>query len=87
MKRRPIHIRQVVERDGEVHVTGLPYRKGDEVDVTLVVGSRTGDVPSGLTAQELLNSPLVGMWKDRVDIQDSAVYARQLREKAQRRTS
>jgi hypothetical protein len=37
------------------------------------------------TARQLLQSGLIGIWKDRNDINDSAVYARQLREKAQRR--
>ena len=38
-----------------------------------------------LTARQLLNSGLIGMWQDRTDIGDSAVYARQLREQAQNR--
>jgi hypothetical protein len=38
-----------------------------------------------LTARQLLNSGLIGLWKDRQDITDSASYARQLREQAQRR--
>jgi len=38
-----------------------------------------------LTASQLLRSGLVGLWKDREDIEDSADYARQLREQAQRR--
>ncbi len=33
-----------------------------------------------LTADQLLNSGLIGIWKDREDIGDSAVYARKLRE-------
>lgn len=37
------------------------------------------------SAQTLLESPLVGLWKDRDDIKDSAAFARELREKAQRR--
>ncbi|MBM4040143.1 MAG: hypothetical protein FJ290_16685 [Planctomycetes bacterium] len=38
-----------------------------------------------LTARELLNSGLVGIWKDRQDIPDSQTFARELRERAQRR--
>jgi hypothetical protein len=38
-----------------------------------------------LTARALLESGLVGMWKDRTDIGDSAGFARQLRERAQKR--
>ena len=39
----------------------------------------------GLTARELAESELVGMWADRDDIEDSSAFARQLREQAQRR--
>jgi hypothetical protein len=38
-----------------------------------------------LTGADLLTSGLVGMWADRTDIGDSRDFARQLREKAQRR--
>ncbi len=37
------------------------------------------------TASQLAHSELVGLWKDRDDIADSADYARQLREQAQKR--
>ena len=35
-----------------------------------------------LTAHQLRQSDLIGLWKDRADIQDSAAYVRQLREQA-----
>ena len=38
-----------------------------------------------LTARQLLNSDLVGMWQNRADIADSPIYARQLRQQAQTR--
>jgi len=41
--------------------------------------------PKKLTARALLNSGIVGMWKDRKDIKDSAQYARKLRERGQKR--
>lgn len=37
-----------------------------------------------LTARGLLQSGIIGLWKDRNDIKDSAAYARQLREQVQR---
>ena len=40
---------------------------------------------SRLTVRQLQQSGLIGMWKDRDDIRDSAAYARRLREQAQRR--
>ena len=39
----------------------------------------------GVTLGELLNSGLVGLWKDRTDIGDSVEYARELRRRASRR--
>lgn len=38
-----------------------------------------------LTVRDLQQSGIVGLWKDRTDIEDSSVYARQLREQAQKR--
>ena len=38
-----------------------------------------------MTGKDLLESGLIGMWKDRTDIGDSAEYARKLREEAQTR--
>jgi len=38
-----------------------------------------------MTADEMLRSELIGIWKDLEDIGDSPAYARQLREQAQRR--
>lgn len=41
--------------------------------------------PLHLTVGELRESGLIGLWKDREDIEDSAAYARELREQVQRR--
>ena len=49
-------------------------------DVVVVIAPRS---ESGRrTLGELLRSGMVGIWKDRTDIQDSAVYARALRQNA-----
>ncbi|MCP3964386.1 MAG: hypothetical protein GY719_41690 [bacterium] len=53
-------------------------RPGEAPATTAVSGRR-------LTAHDLLESGLVGMWQDRPEARDSAAFARQLREKAQRR--
>lgn len=80
---KAIHVHKTIEKDGEILVTGLPFKKGQQVDL-LIAPSVTYRRPR-LTARELLNSGLIGLWKDRDDIEDSAAYARQLREQAQRR--
>jgi hypothetical protein len=92
-----VRVRQVVAEDGEVLVRGIPYKKGQVVEIIVLPqpseGKRSGirtapmrTTPrSHLTVRQLRQSGLIGMWKDRDDIRDSAVYARRLREQAQRR--
>ena len=81
-----IRLQQTVQKNGELFITNLPVIKGQQVEV-LVLFSPSSPKPKRppLTAQKLLNSGLIGLWKDRTDIIDSAAYARQLREQAQRR--
>ena len=80
-----IRIRTVVKKDGEILVTKLPYKRGQRVEMILLAESSVGTEHSGLKASRLLRSEIIGLWKDREDIEDSVVYARQLREQAQRR--
>jgi len=79
-----IRINKLVEKDGEISLTDLPVRKGQQVEMVILL--KTPDKPKKkiMTARDLLNSDLIGMWKDR-DIKDSVAYARQLREQAQNR--
>jgi hypothetical protein len=77
-----IKILDVVKKDGEIKMTGLPIKKGQRVE--LIVMTHLGVESSGLSAQNLLKSKIVGLWKDRL-INDSAVFARKLREEAQNR--
>jgi hypothetical protein len=81
-----IRVHQVVEQDGEITFTGLPVEKGQAVEaILLVTPTRRGRRPR-MTARDLLNSGLVGLWKDRDDIGDSVEFARELREAAQTRS-
>jgi len=80
-----LRVNTVVKKDGEIMMTGLPYKKGDRVELILLVQPATRTQRRPLTARALRRSGLVGLWKNRNDIQDSAAYARQLREQAQRR--
>lgn len=79
-----LRVEQVLERDGELDVKGLPYKKGQLVEIILLPQPTKRRRPL-LTVGEFKKSGLIGMWKDRDDIQDSSVYARQLREQAQHR--
>ncbi|OFX14579.1 MAG: hypothetical protein A2Z18_11330 [Armatimonadetes bacterium RBG_16_58_9] len=74
----------VVTEDGKVTIRGLPYRKGDRVEVILLKQVRA-EKKDKMTARKLLESGLVGIWADRGDIGDSSNYARELRERAQTR--
>jgi hypothetical protein len=80
-----IRLHKIVEKDGEISLTGLPYRRGQCVEVIVLPESSVTSTKRYLTASRLLCSELIGVWKDRKDIGDSADYARQLREQAQRR--
>ena len=79
-----IRINKLVEKDGEISLKDLPVKKGQQVEMIILL--KTPDKPKKrfMTARDLLNSDLIGMWKDR-DIKDSVAYARQLREQAQNR--
>ncbi len=80
-----IRIQQVMSRDGEVVITGLPYKKGQFVEIILLPQLVKTPPRPRLTVRQFRELGLIGLWKDRDDIQDSSVYARQLREEAQRR--
>ena len=79
-----IRVQQVMRKDGEVIITGLPYKQGQSVEIILFPQSLHPSQPR-LTVGQFRKLGLIGLWKDRADIQDSAVYARQIREQAQRR--
>ncbi|HRQ40375.1 MAG TPA: hypothetical protein PLD25_20880 [Chloroflexota bacterium] len=80
-----IHIQQTVQKRGELTIRNLPVEAGQQVEVLLLLTPSEKSQQPGMTARQLLHSGLIGLWKDRQDIPDSANYARQLREEAQRR--
>ena len=78
-----IKILETVKKDGELKMFGLPLRKGQLVEMIVMTEPLITE-SIGATAQNLLKSKLVGLWKD-VPIEDSAMYARILRDEAQNR--
>ena len=80
-----IRVQQIIQKRGELIIRNLPVEKGQQVEVLLLFTPSEVPKRSRLTARQLLHSELIGLWKDRQDILDSASYARQLREQAQRR--
>ncbi len=80
-----VQVQQVIAQDGEVLITGLPYKKGQSVEIIVFLQPTTPPPRARLTVGRLRRSGLIGLWQDRDDIGDSSVYARQLREQAQQR--
>ncbi len=73
-------------QDGQIRMENDPVLpEGASVIVVLV--EEATSKPKPLTMGELLESPLVGMWADRDDIQDSVTFAEELRRKAEQRGS
>lgn len=80
-----VRLHRVLEKDGELLITDLPCKKGQRVEVIVLPEPPAPPQPLRLTAKRLRESGVVGLWQDREDVTDSAAYARQLREEAQRR--
>ncbi|PKO22114.1 MAG: hypothetical protein CVU38_11125 [Chloroflexi bacterium HGW-Chloroflexi-1] len=80
-----VQVQQVIARDGEVLITGLPYKRGQAVEIIVFLQPATPLPRARLTVGRLRRSGLIGLWQDRDDIGDSSVYARHLREQAQQR--
>ncbi len=79
-----IRINKLIEKDGEISLKDLPVKKGQQVEMILLIESPQKPEKRYMTARDLLNSGLAGLWKDR-NIKDSVAYARKLREEAQTR--
>ncbi|MBC8265302.1 MAG: hypothetical protein H8E47_14415 [Anaerolineales bacterium] len=80
-----VQVQQVIAKDGEVLLTGLPYKRGQSVEIIVFIQPTPPSPRERLTVGRLRRSGLIGLWQDRDDIGDSSVYARQLREQAQQR--
>ena len=80
-----VQVQQVMARDGEILITGLPYKRGQSVEITVLLQPTIPLPRARLTVGQLRRSGLIGLWQDRDDLGESSVYARQLREQAQQR--
>jgi len=83
MMMEAVQVQQVIARDGEILITGLPYRRGQAVEVIVFLQPPAPQPRARLTVGDLRRSGLIGLWQDRDDIGDSSAYARQLRQQAQ----
>ena len=82
-KVQAFRFKQTIQKNGEVLLKNLPVIRGQQVE--LVLFTHEAGHKGRLTVRQLLESDLVGLWQKRTDIEDSAIYARQLREQAQQR--
>ena len=73
-----------IERDGEVYLSNLPFKCGQVVELQIHVTPSENDVPK-MTAQQLAESDIVGLWQERDDVGDGLSFARRLRTQAQQR--
>jgi hypothetical protein len=80
-----IKIHDIVKRDGEIHLAGLPIKKGQRVEMIVLVGQGPDERPKKQVCG-LLGSGLVGLWEGH-GIDDPMAYARELRQQAQKRNS
>ncbi|HDL18838.1 MAG TPA: hypothetical protein ENH29_07275 [Bacteroidetes bacterium] len=82
---KTIRVQQIVAKDSEILVKEIPYRKGQKVEVIVLPQTKKTRSRPHLTVRRLRQFGLIGLWKDRDDIQNSADYTRHLREQAQNR--
>ncbi len=80
-----IRLKKVLEKDGEISVSGLPFKKGQHIELILLAEPSSLSGRPILTARQLVHSGLIGIWKDREEMDDSTTYARRIREEAQNR--
>lgn len=66
----------VPQEDGRLILEDASFHKGEPVEVVV---STPQNSTRTMTAKDLLESGLVGIWADREDIGDSVEYARELR--------
>lgn len=75
-----IRLHKLVEKDGQIMLKDLPFKKGQAIEMILLIDSNDKSGTQSLTARKLRMSGLIGLWKDQEDIENSAEYARQLLE-------
>jgi len=80
-----IRLHKLVEKDGQIMVKNLLFKKGQYIEMIVLIESNDKSSDRILTARKLRTSSLIGIWKDRDDITNSIEYARELRDMAQSR--
>jgi hypothetical protein len=75
----------VIQADRRLHISIPEDVPPGPAEIALIIAPEA-PAERGMTAGDLLRSPLCGIWKDRSDIDDSIEYACLLRAQAERRS-
>ena len=73
-----------IKQGGVINLRSRNLKAGTTAEVIVLV-EENGTADNFITAANLLDSGLVGMWADRKDIDDSLEFARSLRTQASQR--
>jgi hypothetical protein len=73
-----------IKSGGLVSLRSRKLKAGTKAEVIVLV-EPTEVIEKSMTGADLLKSGLVGMWAERKDLGDSLEFARQLRQKAEKR--
>ena len=74
-----------IKSGGLVSLRSRKLKAGTIAEVIVLVEPAETTVEKSMTGADLLKSGLVGIWAERKDISDSLEFARQLRQKAEKR--
>lgn len=76
----------IVKRGGVINLRSQNLKRGDTAEVIVLVENEEKKKKGKIvTAADMLQSDLFGIWADRKDIGDSLEFARALRRQAERR--
>ncbi len=75
----------IIKSGGLVSLRSRKLKAGTKAEVIVLVEPTETTAEKFMTGADLLKSGLVGMWAERKDIGESLEFARQLRQKAEKR--
>lgn len=74
-----------IKSGGLVTLRSRKLKAGTKAEVIVLVEPAEASAEKSMTGADLLKSGLAGMWAERKDLGDSLEFARQLRQKAEKR--
>lgn len=80
-----IKLNTIIKKDGEISIKGVPFKKGQDIEMIILIDSNNNGNKKFSTVNTLLKSDIIGIWQNRNDITDSSDFASKLRDKSQNR--